>query len=68
MAYCKRTEAGAACHAQDELAAIYISVAATDDSSLQTIYAHATYHADDILWNHRFAQSCVEMDHLKVIR
>ena len=52
---------------QDELAAIYISVAATDDSSLQTIYAHATYHADDILWNHRFAQSCVEMDHLQVL-
>ena len=42
-------------------------MAATDDSSLQTIYAHATYHADDILWNHRFAQSCVEMDHLQVL-
>lgn len=54
-------------HAQDELAAIYISVAATDDSSLQTIYAHATYHAEDILWNHRFAQSCVEMDHLQTL-
>ena len=52
---------------QDELAAVYISVAATDDSSLQTIYAHATYHADDILWNHRFAQSCVEMDHLQTL-
>ena len=59
----RRGQLGAA---QDELAAIYISVAATDDSSLQTIYAHATYHADDILWNHRFAQSCVEMDHLQV--
>ena len=58
---------GAAQSAQDELAAIYISVAATDDSSLQTIYAHVTYHADDILWNHRFAQSCVEMDHLQAL-
>jgi hypothetical protein len=52
---------------QDELAAVYISVAATDDSSLQTIYAHTTYHADDILWNHRFVQSCVEMDHLQTL-
>ena len=35
--------------AQEELVAICISVAATNDSSLQTIYAHATHHADDIL-------------------
>ena len=36
---------------QGELAVNYISVAATDDSSLRTIYAHAMHHAGDIPWD-----------------
>ncbi|KAK9805679.1 hypothetical protein WJX72_011464 [[Myrmecia] bisecta] len=37
-----------------EEGAVYVSVSATDDNFLQTVYARTVYRFDDIKWNHRF--------------